>query len=223
MRAYRANVTQRIFLSEITLPDAAAAFSRVTHDTPPPSSSSVDRDTQEEERNVWILSFFFHSLRVCMYSSQDVEPSFFSLSLHNWQSINLCIDDHDSTTSKHHSRFRSPSLSFVPRSWPTSSSMADNLALELDAGIRVWVLLPITVAMFLVGVLRHLASKLLTSKPAPPRGETQLAQLKEAQAVMRAQVRPSLSERLSLSFALCMCMCMCVCEKEKHREIHDKT
>ena len=161
---------------------------------------------------MWILSFFFHSLRVCMYSSQDVEPSFFSLSLHNWQSINLCIDDHDSTTSSTSLDSASPrSLSFVPRSWPTSSSsMADNLALELDAGIRVWVLLPITVAMFLVGVLRHLASKLLTSKPAPPRGETQLAQLKEAQAVMRAQVRPSLSERLSLSFALCMCMCMCV-------------
>ena len=99
--------------------------------------------------------------------------------------------------------------------------MADNLALELDAGIRVWVLLPITVAMFLVGVLRHLASKLLTSKPAPPRGETQLAQLKEAQAVMRAQVRPSLSERLSLFRSVYVYVY--VCEKEKHREIHDKT
>ena len=113
MRAYRANVTQRIFLSEITLPDAAAAFSRVTHDTPHPSSSSVDRDTQEEERNVWILSFFFHSLRVCMYSSQDVEPSFFSLSLHNWQSINLCIDDHDSTTSSTSLDSASPPLTFI--------------------------------------------------------------------------------------------------------------
>ena len=88
--------------------------------------------------------------------------------------------------------------------------MADNLALELDAGIRVWVLLPITVAMFLVGVLRHLASKLLTSKPAPPRGETQLAQLKEAQAVMRAQVRPGLSLNVSLSLSLCVCVCVCV-------------
>ena len=71
-------------------------------------------------------------------------------------------------------------------------------SLLLDDGIRVWVLLPITVAMFLVGVLRHLATKLMSSKPAAPADaddEGKIAQLREAQAVMRSQVRLCLSSQ----------------------------
>ena len=60
-------------------------------------------------------------------------------------------------------------------------------SLLLDDSIRIWVLLPITVAMFLVGVLRHLGTKLLSSKPAPPT-DTAKAQMREAQAVVRSQV-----------------------------------
>ena len=211
MRAYRANVTQRIFLSEITLPDAAAAFSRVTHDTPPPPPQWTE--THKKKREM-CGSFPFSSTPsayVCILpKTLNLHSSHCLSTIGNpsiYASMIMIPPPQAPLSIPHPPR----SLSFVPRSWPTSSSsMADNLALELDAGIRVWVLLPITVAMFLVGVLRHLASKLLTSKPAPPRGETQLAQLKEAQAVMRAQVRPGLSLNVSLSLSLCVCVCVCV-------------
>lgn len=54
--------------------------------------------------------------------------------------------------------------------------------LRLDSDIRNWVLIPITVAMFLVGVLRHNFARLL-------RGEAKVdtKALREAQAVMRAE------------------------------------
>lgn len=82
-------------------------------------------------------------------------------------------------------------MSSTVSSAPAAAGMSPH-SLLLDDGIRVWVLLPITVAMFLVGVLRHLATKLMSSKPAAPADaddEGKIAQLREAQAVMRSQVR----------------------------------
>jgi hypothetical protein len=49
--------------------------------------------------------------------------------------------------------------------------------LRLDPDIRNWVLVPITVAMFLVGVLRHNFAKLLRSD-----AKVDLKALREAQA-----------------------------------------
>ena len=54
--------------------------------------------------------------------------------------------------------------------------------LRLDSDIRNWVLIPITVAMFLVGVLRHNFAKLLRSD-----AKVDLKALREAQAVIRAE------------------------------------
>ena len=54
--------------------------------------------------------------------------------------------------------------------------------IRLDGDIRNWVLIPITVAMFLVGVLRHNVAKLLRSD-----GKVDLNALREAQAVIRAE------------------------------------
>ena len=54
--------------------------------------------------------------------------------------------------------------------------------LLLDGDIRNWVLIPITVAMFLVGVLRHNFSKLLRSD-----AKVDLKGLREGQAVIRAE------------------------------------
>lgn len=54
--------------------------------------------------------------------------------------------------------------------------------LRLDADIRNWVLIPITLAMFLVGVLRHNVAKLLRSD-----AKVDLKTLREAQAVIRAE------------------------------------
>jgi hypothetical protein len=57
--------------------------------------------------------------------------------------------------------------------------MAD---LRLDGDIRNWVLIPITIAMFLVGVVRHNFGKLLKSD-----AKVDLKALREAQAVIRAE------------------------------------
>lgn len=68
-----------------------------------------------------------------------------------------------------------------------TAEAASQNSLLLDDSIRIWVLLPITAAMFLVGVLRHLATKLLSSKPIQ-QNDTAKAQMREAQAVIRSQV-----------------------------------
>lgn len=68
--------------------------------------------------------------------------------------------------------------------------------LRLDSDIRNWVLIPITVAMFLVGVLRHNFARLL-------RGEAKvdMKALREAQAVIRAErVRNNAGYIQSLGF-----------------------
>jgi len=68
--------------------------------------------------------------------------------------------------------------------------------LRLDSDIRNWVLIPITVAMFLVGVLRHNFARLL-------RGEANvdMKALREAQAVIRAErVRNNAGYIQSLGF-----------------------
>lgn len=54
--------------------------------------------------------------------------------------------------------------------------------IRLDGDIRNWVLIPITVAMFLVGVLRHNVAKLLRGD-----AKVDLRALREAQAVIRAE------------------------------------
>ena len=54
--------------------------------------------------------------------------------------------------------------------------------IHLDGAIRNWVLIPITVAMFLVGVLRHNVARLLRSD-----AKVDLGALREAQAVIRAE------------------------------------
>jgi len=54
--------------------------------------------------------------------------------------------------------------------------------IRLDGDIRNWVLIPITVAMFLVGVLRHNVAKLLRGD-----AKVDLPALREAQAVIRAE------------------------------------
>ena len=55
-------------------------------------------------------------------------------------------------------------------------------SIRLDGAIRNWVLIPITVAMFLVGVVRHNVGKLLRKDV-----KVDLPALREAQAVIRAE------------------------------------
>ena len=55
-------------------------------------------------------------------------------------------------------------------------------SIRLDGAIRNWVLIPITVAMFLVGVVRHNVAKLLRKDV-----KVDLPALREAQAVIRAE------------------------------------
>ena len=63
----------------------------------------------------------------------------------------------------------------------TSSSALSN-SLTLDPAIRTWVLVPISLAMFLIGVIRHHASRLLATGPR----KVELKAVRESQAVMRA-------------------------------------
>eukprot|EP00238_Polyblepharides_amylifera_P002701 CAMPEP_0196580964 /NCGR_PEP_ID=MMETSP1081-20130531/31752_1 /TAXON_ID=36882 /ORGANISM="Pyramimonas amylifera, Strain CCMP720" /LENGTH=259 /DNA_ID=CAMNT_0041901023 /DNA_START=60 /DNA_END=839 /DNA_ORIENTATION=- len=53
----------------------------------------------------------------------------------------------------------------------------------LDAQIRSWVLVPITLAMFLIGVLRHLVQQLMKNNNV----KVELKNVREAQCVLRAQ------------------------------------
>lgn len=55
-------------------------------------------------------------------------------------------------------------------------------ALTLDPAIRNWVLVPISLAMFLIGVIRHHATKLMAPKPR----KVELGAVRESQAVMRS-------------------------------------
>lgn len=52
----------------------------------------------------------------------------------------------------------------------------------LDSAIRTWVLIPITLAMFLLGVLRHLVNKLMKNTNMI----VELASIREAQCIRRA-------------------------------------
>ena len=54
--------------------------------------------------------------------------------------------------------------------------------LRLDSDIRNWVLIPITVAMFFVGIVRHNVGKLMHRDR-----KVDLKALREAQAVIRAE------------------------------------
>ena len=54
--------------------------------------------------------------------------------------------------------------------------------LRLDSDIRNWVLIPITVAMFFVGIVRHNIGKLMHRDR-----KVDLKALREAQAVIRAE------------------------------------
>ncbi|KAJ1978514.1 hypothetical protein H4R33_005949 [Dimargaris cristalligena] len=54
----------------------------------------------------------------------------------------------------------------------------------LDPAIRDWVLIPITIVMVLVGVLRHQMTVLMNGKPKPPT----LAAVKESKALMRGSM-----------------------------------
>lgn len=54
----------------------------------------------------------------------------------------------------------------------------------LDAQIRSWVLVPITLAMFLLGVLRHLVNKLMKNTDL----KVELKSIREAQTIRRAMM-----------------------------------
>ncbi|XP_033131050.1 ER membrane protein complex subunit 3 isoform X3 [Brassica rapa] len=66
------------------------------------------------------------------------------------------------------------------RSRRESSSMAEDLV--LDTAIRDWVLIPLSVVMVLIGVLRYFVSKLMRSSPTPD-----AKMVKEGQVVIRAR------------------------------------
>jgi uncharacterized membrane protein YqhA len=48
---------------------------------------------------------------------------------------------------------------------PIKKSMAEDLV--LDTAIRDWVLIPLTVVMILIGILRYFVSKLMQSQQTP--------------------------------------------------------
>lgn len=54
--------------------------------------------------------------------------------------------------------------------------------LELDPQIRDWVLLPLTLVMILIGVLRHFIAKAMKSEP-----KLEVKAIKEGQIVLRAR------------------------------------
>ena len=75
--------------------------------------------------------------------------------------------------------FRSP----VRRSPNSTASLSGKMStLRLDSDIRNWVLIPITVAMFFVGIVRHNIGKLMHRDR-----KVDLKALREAQAVIRAE------------------------------------
>jgi len=64
-----------------------------------------------------------------------------------------------------------------------SASLSGKMStLRLDSDIRNWVLIPITVAMFFVGIVRHNVGKLMHRDR-----KVDLKALREAQAVIRAE------------------------------------
>merc|ERR1712205_125590 len=64
----------------------------------------------------------------------------------------------------------------------TAQQLANMSTLRLDSDIRNWVLIPITVAMFFVGIVRHNIGKLMHRDR-----KVDLKALREAQAVIRAE------------------------------------
>ena len=80
-------------------------------------------------------------------------------------------------------RRRIRSFNFSVTSPNSTASLSGKMStLRLDSDIRNWVLIPITVAMFFVGIVRHNVGKLMHRDR-----KVDLKALREAQAVIRAE------------------------------------
>ena len=79
--------------------------------------------------------------------------------------------------------------------------------LVLDPAIRDWVLVPIVIIMFLMGLLRNNVMKLIKRETAPNLKQVTTAKTPQQDAV--ALIGPP-RERKALRLCVCVCVCVCV-------------
>ena len=72
--------------------------------------------------------------------------------------------------------------------------------LRLDPSIRLWVFLPIVAITFLVGIIRHYVTVLLSSD-------------KKVELIVQLFIRPSVCLTVCVRACICPCLrvCSCVC------------